>query len=655
MRYFFSKWDDFAKSLESKRDILLLFDFDGTLTPIVGNPSKVSLSPLVRRYLKRLSKNRRIEVGIISGRALKDIMRLVGVKGLYYVGNHGLEVKSPRKSFTHPSCKKYILTMREIASLLKRNVSGIKGAISEYKRLTLSLHYRLVPPKDIPKLKSIFRKTIAPYVKSGKVKVTEGKKVFEIRPPIIWNKGKAVKIIEKMSGRKNAFKMFLGDDITDEDAFKVLGERDYSIRVGGKFKSNAKYFLKNPNEVRRLLMKISKIVALIFVVFSIPVLLCLSDVSAESAKDALKGNVSLEVRDVGAKPAKVVKKVHSIKTEDRWEISIDRFRAESGRSPKAAVILCHGFNINNNFWDIDSRSSLARFLARGGYDVWAPSLRGSGQSSKPILSRMRGIVKFDVRDIPGMFIKAPFDIAKFGWTIDDHIHQDLPAIIDFVKEKSGFDKLYWIGHSMGGIVMYGYLETEGQEDIAGFIPISSMMLIEQPLTPHLKRIASQKPLLTASLLVNSTVASQARNFTLGTVKHPIEDMLFKRENMYTDVMYRFFRLCIDDTSAGVVTQFSDSIRKGSILSHDGKYNYTANMYRIKVPIMVMGGGADEFADETVLKKSFGRVTSRDKSIVVFSKEKGYSVDYGHCDLILGKNSKKEVYPVILSWLDKRAK
>lgn len=253
-----------------------------------------------------------------------------------------------------------------------------------------------------------------------------------------------------------------------------------------------------------------------------------------------------------------------------------------------------------------------------------------------------------------MLVKAPFDIAKLGWTIDDHIYKDVPAIIDLVKDESGFDKIYWIGHSMGGIIMFGYLETKDQRDIAGFIPLGSMMVIPQPLTPHLQRIADQKPLLTASLLINTTVASQLRNFTFGTVKHPIEDLLFERENMHDEIVIRFFRACIDDTSAGVVTQFSDSIRKGNILSYDGRYNYTKNMKRINVPMLIMGGSRDGFVDAEALKDSYDMVSSRDKTVVIASKANGYSTDYGHCDLILGKDSEKEVYPVILNWLDERA-
>ena len=101
-------------------------------------------------------------------------------------------------------------------------------------------------------------------------------------------------------------------------------------------------------------------------------------------------------------------------------------------------------------------------------------------------------------------------------------------------------------------------------------------------------------------------------------------------------------------------QFSNSLKARNMLSSDGKYSYTDNLYRINVPVLVMGGEVDNFVPEKALRDSYARFSSKDKSIVVFSKADGYSTDYGHCDLVLGKNSKKEVYPVVLQWLDKRA-
>ncbi|MDP3788849.1 MAG: alpha/beta fold hydrolase [Candidatus Omnitrophota bacterium] len=354
-------------------------------------------------------------------------------------------------------------------------------------------------------------------------------------------------------------------------------------------------------------------------------------------------------------PSDVATKVYSTKTDDGWTLSLNRYTSKDPAvKVKAAVILCHGFNLNNKFWDLDKTCSLARYLTRNGYDVWAPSLRGSGLSSKPLIADVRNLIKLELVNIPQTLMRAPMDLTKFDWNIDDHILRDVPAIINLVKSESGFKKVYWIGHSMGGIIMFGYLETKKQDDIAGFVPISTMMFIHHPLSHSLETISKQKPLLTASLLINTNVASQLRNVTFGTVKNPIEELLMKRDNMEDRVVFRFFRLAIDDTSPGVVSQFSDSIRKGKMISSDGQFNYTNALKNVKVPIFIMGGNGDGFVTEEGLKSIYDSVSSKDKSVAIFSQANGYSADYGHCDLILGRNSEKEVYPAILNWLNGRA-
>ncbi len=344
---------------------------------------------------------------------------------------------------------------------------------------------------------------------------------------------------------------------------------------------------------------------------------------------------------------------YTANTRDGWELSIVRYSLPGASPKKAAVILCHGFNLNNKFWDLDKRSAMARYLAANGYDVYAPDLRGSGKSSKPLFSRLKGLFKFDVEDMPHMFIKAPTDLTKFNWTIDDHIHSDIPAILKLVREKSGFDKVYWIGHSMGGLIMYGYLEIYGSEFIAGFVPMSSMIVIPDPLNEHLKLIAEQKPLMTASLIVNTTAASQLRNFTFGTVKHPIEDLLMDTQNMHDDVVFRFFRLSIDDTAPGVVSQFSDSIREGKIISTRATYSYSDRLHLIKTPMLFMLGSNDGFLSEKEVLTAYNSVSSLDKEMLIFSRENGHLADYGHCDLVVGKNSAVDVYPAVLTWLEQR--
>lgn len=406
-------------------------------------------------------------------------------------------------------------------------------------------------------------------------------------------------------------------------------------------------------------MKISKSALMALITASLFIFINAGGVFAQNILDnlPLAGDLIHGIGfDVNKEPPDIDIKIYNVRTKDNWTLSISRYIAKDPSvKKKAAVILCHGFNINNKFWDLDKSCSLAAYLARAGYDVWSPSLRGAGLSSKTLIADVRNLIKPDLFNIPQTLIKAPFDFTKFDWSIDDHIYKDAPAIINLAKKESGFNKVYWIGHSMGGIIMFGYLEAEKRNDIAGFIPIGSMIFIDCPPPPRLKMIAEQRPLLTTSLLINTLAAPQFRDFTLGVVKSPIEELLLKRENMDKKIALRFFREAIDDTSPGVVSQFSNSIKAGKMLSKNGKFNYTDALGRVKTPMLMLAGGDDGFVSEGALKKSFDGVSSKDKTMTVFSRANGYSADYGHCDLILGRNSEKEVYPVILNWLDARTR
>ena len=255
MKHFFSVCKDIAKLIEHKRKILLLFDYDGTLTPIVSRPSEAILSKETRRLLIDLSKNENFNIGIVSGRRLSEVRNLVKIKGIYYAGNHGLEIKGPNTQFLHPSCIRFKSYITKIRKALQEKLGYIKGVIIEDKGLSLSLHYRLVDQKNIIKIKNIFKKISTPYLNKKEIKITKGKKVLELRPPIDWDKGKAVKLIEKLAQRiTNSLTIYIGDDRTDEDAFRVLEKKGVSIFVGkSKTKSSAKYYLKNSLDVQNLL------------------------------------------------------------------------------------------------------------------------------------------------------------------------------------------------------------------------------------------------------------------------------------------------------------------------------------------------------------------------------------------------------------------
>lgn len=251
------------KKILKGRNVSLFVDYDGTLTPIVKTPDKAVIPQETKAVLKNLSKNRHCRVAVISGRALKDIKNKIGLKDIVYAGNHGLEIEGPGVRFKVPVSLRYKIALKRIKGILRKRLSKIKGIIVEDKGLTLSVHYRLADKKDERLLKVIFREALGYYIAGNKIKIRPGKKVLEIRPPLEWNKGKIVLWLlarrRHLPGGKNNTPVYIGDDVTDEDAFMALKDIGVTVFVGGPGKTGAKYYLRNTREVTRFLEQILKI------------------------------------------------------------------------------------------------------------------------------------------------------------------------------------------------------------------------------------------------------------------------------------------------------------------------------------------------------------------------------------------------------------
>lgn len=211
---------------------VLFADLDGTLTPIVRRPRDARVSGPVRRLLRRLA--RRIPVVIVSGRALADVRRIVGVPTLRYVASHGLvcqEFRSRARWLGRPAARS---TVRGWVRALKRAAEGIKGALVEDKGLTVALHDRLVSPGDRARLHRRVRRALRPLVRDGMASLVRGKRVVEVRPAGPWNKGTAVAKLLRERWAAGRVPVYFGDDRTDFDAFRVLRGRGLSVRVGGR-------------------------------------------------------------------------------------------------------------------------------------------------------------------------------------------------------------------------------------------------------------------------------------------------------------------------------------------------------------------------------------------------------------------------------------
>ena len=251
MKNFFESLDEIKTRLDGKTLVVFL-DYDGTLTPIVATPDLAIISDEMRSVVKELSK--KIKVAIVSGRATDDVKAKAKIDGIFYAGSHGFEINYPSGEIKINEEAQAIRPMiDEVQQKLAEKVKDIKGALIENVKYTVSAHYRLVSDEDFPRFEKEVDDILNQYPQFRK---TSGKKVFEIRPRIDWHKGKAVdwimNIFEKE--QQNILPVYLGDDTTDEDAFKALKEKGFGILVAiAERDTEAEYIVKNPEEVKKVL------------------------------------------------------------------------------------------------------------------------------------------------------------------------------------------------------------------------------------------------------------------------------------------------------------------------------------------------------------------------------------------------------------------
>jgi trehalose 6-phosphate phosphatase len=260
LRHLLRSWPVILEHLQNTEKILLLLDYDGTLTPIVERPELAQISEDTRNLLKKIMRHKSITIAIISGRAMPDLKEKINLEGVIYAGNHGFEIEGQGLSFINPIAIELKPVLRIMRQILTLALKTIKGVFVEDKGLSLTIHYRQADEKHTGDVKNILERILNGPLTSGKVKVTTGKKVFEVRPAVNWDKGKAVQLIMKRyskGGRqRHLLPIYIGDDLTDEDAFKFIQRhgKGISILVGNPDpNSSAQYFVESTTEVRTFL------------------------------------------------------------------------------------------------------------------------------------------------------------------------------------------------------------------------------------------------------------------------------------------------------------------------------------------------------------------------------------------------------------------
>lgn len=240
------------------RPFLVALDVDGTLAPIAPRPEYAVVPPETRAVVEQLVALPHVFVAVLSGRGALNAEAVVGVRGTWTIGNHGVEVAAPGEP---PVVRPDVITFADrVATAVGRTrdlASHWPGVLVEDKRWTASVHYRLAHPSIVPEIVQ----RVSEISSSLGLRVTQGKEVLELRPPVHVDKGvAAVELAQRLGALHSGASIFCaGDDRTDEDAFQALRDacpNAVTVRVGDETTANetaAEFCVSDPVELRALL------------------------------------------------------------------------------------------------------------------------------------------------------------------------------------------------------------------------------------------------------------------------------------------------------------------------------------------------------------------------------------------------------------------
>ncbi|WP_157578734.1 trehalose-phosphatase [Pontibacter roseus] len=250
--------EELLAKLQNKNPAVFL-DYDGCLTPIVKEPDMAILSEEMRQVLHDLAGV--CKVAVVSGRDRQNVERLVKLDNLYFAGSHGFDITGPGNMQAEPGgATAALAALDESEKLLQAKLQHVAGSLVERKRYAIAVHYRNVAEEQVSDVEQAVDAVLAeqPQLKKGL-----GKKVIELKPNLDWHKGKAVLwLMEELQlDKQNTLPIYIGDDITDEDAFASLQGRGIGILVGEHDdKTAATYRLEDVEEVRAFLQELTDFV-----------------------------------------------------------------------------------------------------------------------------------------------------------------------------------------------------------------------------------------------------------------------------------------------------------------------------------------------------------------------------------------------------------
>ena len=319
---------------------------------------------------------------------------------------------------------------------------------------------------------------------------------------------------------------------------------------------------------------------------------------------------------------------HRITTRDHWELSIYEFNPEVLPSPFRPILLVHGLGANAyNMASPTYEANLAEYLSSRGHHVWLLEMRGTHRAKHL-----------------GQHPKKP------RHRFDDHVFYDAPAAIEFVRQKTHSPDIHWAGHSLGGMVAYGYILNDLGNHIKRLVTFGAPTL-GSPLPIGLELFSKTKPLSRFIPRLPITGVPFIAKLAPRLFRYVAAQVTSHAKNIPKEDVYGLASMAMEPIETTLLVQLADYIHEIQSASKSSKFLYWNQLENITCPTMLIAGTKDYLAPLQEIERTCEGIGAHRKELVICGKDNGFELDYGHIDLVLARNARKEIYPHVARWFE----
>lgn len=325
--------------------------------------------------------------------------------------------------------------------------------------------------------------------------------------------------------------------------------------------------------------------------------------------------------------------VHYLSISPSWRIALSRHRSVTTKPVNMhPVLLVPGLGASRVAYDLGPGASLSRYLATQGFDVWTVELRGRGLSDSATLSGPR----------------------RFNWSFDSYLHDEIPAALAQIEKETGSKQVHWIGHSMGGQLLYATLTGKMSTKIRSGVAIGSSL--------EMSGTSTEFKLLSKLMFLSKIVPAIPLGF-IGAVLAPLSARVPNLTDYFNawvpNMDARLFRILLahgwGSVPARLFEQMVTTLEAGGLQTEDGSRPYTPLLSGCKIPVLAVAGDKDRQCPPEASERTLAALGNAECRAIVFGKQHGHTSHYGHFDLICGKSAPQETWPEIVAWLKKHDK